>query len=73
MVERTVQLAAKVAYPVKLVWTREEDIQHDMVRPAYVDRISGRLDKPGRRLVGAPHRGFLGDGAPAGRQVWRRG
>lgn len=47
MVERTVQLAAKVAYPVKLVWTREEDIQHDVVRPAYVDRIAAGLDKTG--------------------------
>ncbi|WP_179506363.1 MULTISPECIES: molybdopterin cofactor-binding domain-containing protein [unclassified Sphingomonas] len=51
MVERTVSLAAKVPYPVKLVWTREEDIQHDVVRPAYADRISASLDKGGKVLA----------------------
>ncbi|WP_338758594.1 xanthine dehydrogenase family protein molybdopterin-binding subunit [Massilia sp. METH4] len=34
--------------PVKFVWTREEDIQHDMYRPYYVDRIAARLDDKGR-------------------------
>jgi isoquinoline 1-oxidoreductase beta subunit len=33
--------------PVKFVWTREEDIQHDMYRPYYVDRIAARLDGKG--------------------------
>src|SRR5256885_12574425 len=28
-------------------WTREEDIQHDMYRPAWVDRISAGLDGKG--------------------------
>lgn len=55
MVERTVSLAAKVPYPVKLVWSREEDIQHDMVRPAYADRISASLDKSGK-VVAWEHR-----------------
>ncbi|PTR10372.1 MULTISPECIES: molybdopterin cofactor-binding domain-containing protein [unclassified Novosphingobium] len=68
MVERTVSLAAKVPYPVKLVWTREEDIQHDMVRPAYADRISASLDQAGKvaawehRIAGsAVMARFLGD------------
>jgi isoquinoline 1-oxidoreductase beta subunit len=34
--------------PIKFVWTREEDIQHDMFRPYYVDRLSARLDDKGR-------------------------
>ncbi len=34
--------------PVKFIWTREEDIQHDMYRPYYVDRLSARLDDKGR-------------------------
>jgi isoquinoline 1-oxidoreductase beta subunit len=34
--------------PVKFIWTREEDIQHDMFRPYYVDRLSARLDDKGR-------------------------
>jgi isoquinoline 1-oxidoreductase beta subunit len=33
--------------PIKFVWTREEDIQHDMYRPYYVDRLSARLDDKG--------------------------
>ena len=33
--------------PVKLVWTRENDIQHDMYRPYYLDHLSARLDDKG--------------------------
>ncbi|MSO96610.1 MAG: xanthine dehydrogenase family protein molybdopterin-binding subunit [Rhodospirillaceae bacterium] len=31
--------------PVRMYWTREEDIQHDYYRPAYVARFRGGLDK----------------------------
>ena len=31
--------------PVKVMWSREEDIQHDMYRPYYYDRISAGLDR----------------------------
>lgn len=33
--------------PVRMMWTREEDIQHATFRPAYVGRISAALDKDG--------------------------
>ena len=33
--------------PVKVVWTREEDIQHDMYRPCFFDRLSAGLDAKG--------------------------
>jgi isoquinoline 1-oxidoreductase beta subunit len=33
--------------PVKVVWTREEDIQHDMYRPYWFDRFSAGLDANG--------------------------
>jgi isoquinoline 1-oxidoreductase subunit beta len=33
--------------PLKIIWTREEDIQHDMYRPYYVDRMSARVDDKG--------------------------
>jgi isoquinoline 1-oxidoreductase subunit beta len=44
---RAVQIAQHVDGPVKVVWTREEDIQHDMYRPYWFDRISAGLDEKG--------------------------
>src|SRR5467141_965640 len=44
---RAVQIAMQVDGPVKVVWTREEDIQHDMYRPSFFDRISAGLDAKG--------------------------
>jgi isoquinoline 1-oxidoreductase beta subunit len=44
---RAVETAKQVDGPVKVVWTREEDIQHDMYRPAFFDRISPGLDEKG--------------------------
>jgi isoquinoline 1-oxidoreductase beta subunit len=46
-VTRAVQIAQQVDGPVKVVWTREEDIQHDMYRPYFFDRISAGLDGKG--------------------------
>src|SRR4029077_15303686 len=37
----------QVEGPVKVIWTREEDIQHGMYRPSFVDRISAGLDAKG--------------------------
>lgn len=33
--------------PLKIVWSREEDVQHDMYRPYYLDRLSAALDDKG--------------------------
>ena len=44
---RAVEIAKHVEGPVKVVWTREEDIQHDMYRPYWFDRISAGLDAKG--------------------------
>src|SRR5215510_8667053 len=44
---RAVQIAQHVDGPVKVVWTREEDIQHDMYRPYWFDRLSAGLDPNG--------------------------
>lgn len=41
--------------PVKVIWSREEDIQHDMYRPYYYDRISAGLDETGK-IVAWKHR-----------------
>jgi isoquinoline 1-oxidoreductase beta subunit len=46
-VARAVQIAKHVDGPVKVVWTREEDIQHDMYRPYWFDRLSAGLDRKG--------------------------
>lgn len=46
-VEQAVQFAKLVKYPVKVIWTREEDIRHDVVRPMYHDRISALLGADG--------------------------
>ena len=46
-VERAVQIAKHVDGPVKVVWTREEDVQHDMYRPYWFDRIYAGLDEKG--------------------------
>jgi isoquinoline 1-oxidoreductase subunit beta len=43
MVESAVRVAKEVSTPVKVVWTREEDMQHDVYRPAYRDTISASL------------------------------
>ena len=48
---RAVQIAKHVDGPVKVVWTREEDIQHDMYRPYWFDRISAGLDKQGKPVA----------------------
>ena len=43
MVESAVRIAKEVSTPIKVVWTREEDMQHDVYRPAYRDTISASL------------------------------
>jgi isoquinoline 1-oxidoreductase subunit beta len=46
-ITRAVEIAKHVDGPVKVVWTREEDIQHDMYRPYWFDRMSAGLDGKG--------------------------
>jgi isoquinoline 1-oxidoreductase subunit beta len=50
-VVRAVEIAKQVDGPVKVIWTREEDIQHDMYRPYWFDRISAGLDDKGRPVA----------------------
>src|SRR5947208_4076972 len=44
---QAVQIAKQVTGPVQVIWSREEDIQHDMYRPYYYDRIAAGLDAQG--------------------------
>ena len=48
------RIAQKSDEPVKVVWTREEDVQHDVYRPVYRDLLSASL-KDGK-IVGWTHR-----------------
>jgi isoquinoline 1-oxidoreductase subunit beta len=49
------QLARQVDYPLKVVFSREEDIQHDAYRPYFLDEMSAALDAKGE-LIGFSHR-----------------
>ncbi|HWS62656.1 MAG TPA: xanthine dehydrogenase family protein molybdopterin-binding subunit [Steroidobacteraceae bacterium] len=46
-----VKIAQQVDGPVKVVWSREEDIQHDMYRPYYYDRLSAGIDASGKPVA----------------------
>jgi isoquinoline 1-oxidoreductase subunit beta len=45
------QISKAVAAPVKLLWTREDDMQHDFYRPLSFHKMSGALDAEGRPLA----------------------
>ena len=47
-VEEAVHLSKATGTPVKVIWTREEDIQHDLYRPGNSSRITAALDEEGR-------------------------
>jgi isoquinoline 1-oxidoreductase beta subunit len=53
-VETAVRIAQKVDGPVKVVWTREQDIQHDIYRPVYHDRLTASLAEG--KILGWKHR-----------------
>jgi isoquinoline 1-oxidoreductase beta subunit len=44
-----------VGKPVKVIWTREEDMQNDLYRPANAHRIEAGIDMSGR-LIGWSHK-----------------
>lgn len=59
MATQALKVGKALGVPVKVTWSREEDIQHDMYRPCYYDKISAGLDANGKpvawthRIVGS--------------------
>ncbi|WP_245804475.1 xanthine dehydrogenase family protein molybdopterin-binding subunit [Erythrobacter tepidarius] len=48
IIDQAAQLARQVPYPVKLVWSREEDLRHGTYRPQSSARLAATLDDKGR-------------------------
>lgn len=46
-IAKAVEIAKQVDGPVKLVWSRQQDIQHDMYRPYFYDRLQAGLNAEG--------------------------
>ena len=53
---QAVRIATQVDGPVKVVWTREEDVRHDFYRPYYYDRIAAGMDARGKPVAWTPPR-----------------
>jgi isoquinoline 1-oxidoreductase beta subunit len=47
-IAQAVMIAKEVARPVKVVWSREDDMQHDLYRPAVVHQLSAAIDRGGQ-------------------------
>jgi isoquinoline 1-oxidoreductase beta subunit len=53
-VAEAVELSLRVRAPVKVMWTREDDLRHDYYRPATLNRLTAVLDA-GNRLIAWRH------------------
>ena len=51
--EQAARIAKAVAGPVKMIWSREEDVAQDQYRPATVSRFRGGLDANGQPVAWA--------------------
>jgi isoquinoline 1-oxidoreductase beta subunit len=67
-VEQAVRISQAVGGPVQLVWTREDDMQHDFYHPLSYNYASASLDDPGRLRVRS-HTAERGFPVPTG--AWR--
>ncbi len=55
-------IAEKVAFPVKLIWTREQDMAHDFFRVGGFQKLKGMLDSQGKITGWKGH--FIGFNPP---------
>ncbi|MEN2282955.1 molybdopterin cofactor-binding domain-containing protein [Algoriphagus sp. SE2] len=51
VMKQAVLIAKEVDFPVKLIWSREEDTQHDVYREATLSRIKAGLDQAGNPIA----------------------
>lgn len=54
-VGQAAKLAKQVSFPLKVVYSREEDIRHGSFRPLYCDEMAATLDAAGK-ITGFSHR-----------------
>ena len=50
-ITQAVVIAKQVDGPVKVIWSREEDIQHDVYKPYFFDRMAAGLDANGAPIA----------------------
>lgn len=68
-VTEAVKLSRLAGAPVKVIWTREDDMQHDFYRPATYNVLTAGLDKDGwpiawtHRIVGLNSKGLVVGGS----------
>ena len=77
-VAECILLARQVDHPVQILWTRDDDMQHDFYRPAGAQRLEAALDDRGfptailHRIAGPSTNSFYTPGhlRPEGQEIW---